>query len=114
MEEHLNKAVQIQKEIEALTEKIYVELEKVKELSRKTEEIPPEIPAEEKKEDKEKASYQVISGEEPLSFSFSPESAGLYLLEARGEDSRGNKILTGSSFYVSGKGYGFWEKRKDN
>jgi hypothetical protein len=66
------------------------------------------------KEDKEKASYQIISGEEPLSFSFSPESAGLYLLEARGEDSRGNKILTGSSFYVSGKGYSLWEKRKDD
>ncbi|GAH08497.1 unnamed protein product, partial [marine sediment metagenome] len=55
-----------------------------------------------------------ISGEEPLSFSFSPESAGLYLLEARGEDSRGNKILTGSSFYASGKGYDLWEKRKDD
>jgi hypothetical protein len=50
MEEHLNKAVQIQKEIEELTEKIYEELEKVKELSRKTEEIPLEIPEEEKEE----------------------------------------------------------------
>ncbi|MFQ5834570.1 MAG: Ig-like domain-containing protein [bacterium] len=67
-----------------------------------------------KKEDKEKATYQMISGAKPLSFSFSPESAGLYLLEARGEDSRGNKILTGSYFYASGKGYGFWEKRKDD
>lgn len=67
-----------------------------------------------KKEDKEKASYQMISGAEPLSFSFSPESAGLYLVEAKGEDSRGNRILSGSSFYVSGKGYGFWEKRKDD
>ena len=67
-----------------------------------------------KKEDKEKAFYQIISGEEPLSFSFSPESAGLYLLEARGGDSRGNKILTGSSFYASGKGYDLWEKRKDD
>jgi len=66
-----------------------------------------------KKEDKEKATYQMVSGEKPLSFSFSPESAGLYLLEAKGEDSRGNKILSGSYFYVSGKGYGFWEKRKD-
>jgi len=67
-----------------------------------------------KKEDKEKASYQMISGAEPLSFSFSPESAGLYFVEAKGEDSRGNKVLSGSSFYVSGKGYGFWEKRKDD
>jgi len=53
MEEHLNKAVQIQKEIEELTEKIYEELEKVKELSRKTEEIPLEIPEEEKEEEVE-------------------------------------------------------------
>jgi hypothetical protein len=67
-----------------------------------------------KKEDKEKASYQIISGAEPLSFSFSPESAGLYLLEAQGEDSRGNKILTGSFLYVSGKGYSLWEERKDD
>ena len=67
-----------------------------------------------KKEDKEKASYQVISGSEPLSFSFSPESAGLYLVEAKGEDSRGNKVLSGSSFYVSGKEYGFWEEREDD
>lgn len=67
-----------------------------------------------KKEDKEKASYQMISGAEPLSFSFSPESAGLYLVEAKGEDSRGNNILSGSSFYVSGEGYGFWEQRKDD
>ncbi len=67
-----------------------------------------------KKEDKEKASYQMISGAEPLSFSFSPESAGFYLVEAKGEDSRGNKVLSGSSFYVSGKGYGFWEKREDD
>lgn len=67
-----------------------------------------------KKEDKEKASFQIISGSEPLSFSFSPESAGLYLVEARGEDSRGNRILSGSSFYVSGKEYAFWEKREDD
>jgi len=67
-----------------------------------------------KKEDQEKASYQIISGAEPLSLSFSPQSAGLYLLQVTGQDSRGNKILTGSSFYVSGKGYGFWEKRKDD
>ncbi len=67
-----------------------------------------------KKEDKEKASYKIISGVEPVSVSFSPESAGLYLLQARGQDPRGNKILTGSSLYVSGKGYGFWEKRKDD
>ncbi|MEA3485406.1 MAG: alpha-2-macroglobulin family protein, partial [Candidatus Aerophobetes bacterium] len=67
-----------------------------------------------KKEDKEKASYRIISGKRPVSFSFSPESAGLYLLEARGEDCRGNKILSGSYFYVSGKGYASWEKRKDD
>ena len=67
-----------------------------------------------KKEDKEKASYQIISGEKPVSFSFSPESAGLYLLEARGEDSQGNKIISGSYFYASGKGYVFWGKRKDD
>ncbi|TET27172.1 hypothetical protein E3J68_04560, partial [Candidatus Aerophobetes bacterium] len=67
-----------------------------------------------KKEDKEKASYQMISGSEPLSCSFSPESAGLYLVEVKGEDSRGNKILSGCSFYVSGKEYGFWEKREDD
>ncbi|MFQ6066288.1 MAG: MG2 domain-containing protein, partial [bacterium] len=67
-----------------------------------------------RKEDKKKASYHIISGAEPVSVSFSPESAGLYLLEARSRDFRGNKILTGASFYVSGKGYGFWEKRKDD
>ena len=66
------------------------------------------------KEDKEKASYELISGSKPQSFSFSPEDAGLYLLQARGQDSRGNEILTGASFYASGKGYGFWEKRKDD
>ena len=67
-----------------------------------------------KKEDKEKASFQIISGEKPVSFSFSPESAGLYLLEAKGEDSRGNKIIGGSYFYVSGKDYASWERRKDD
>jgi len=66
------------------------------------------------KEDKEKAFYQIISGAEPVSFSFSPESAGLYLLQAQGEDSQGNKILTGSYFYVSGKEYISWEKRNDD
>ena len=67
-----------------------------------------------KKEDKEKASYQITSQEKPTLCSFSPESTGLYLLEARGEDSRGNKILSGSYFYVSGKAYSFWKRRDDD
>ena len=66
------------------------------------------------KEDKEKASWQLISGAVPLSFSFIPEDAGLYLIEATGQDSRQNVILTGTSFYASGKGYTFWEERKDD
>jgi hypothetical protein len=53
IEEHLSKAVELHKEIEALTGKILEELEKVKELSQKTEEIAPEFP-EKKEEEKEK------------------------------------------------------------
>jgi len=67
-----------------------------------------------KKEDKEKASYQIISGEKPIFCSFSPESAGLYLLKVTGDDSLGNKILSGGYFYVSGKGRVSWEKRDDD
>jgi hypothetical protein len=67
-----------------------------------------------KKEDKKKAAWDLISGSKPLTFSFTPEDAGLYLLVARGGDSRGNEILTGASFYASGKGEGLWEKREDD
>jgi hypothetical protein len=53
MEEHLKKAAQIQKEIEALTEKVNEELEKMRELSRKAEEIPLDMTEEEEKEEAE-------------------------------------------------------------
>ncbi len=76
MEEHLNKAVQIQKKIEALTEKIYEELEKVKELSRKTEEIATEIPEEEKKEEVEFSEIMEETPDVKIPEAEAPEAEG--------------------------------------
>ena len=50
IEEHLNRAVQLQKELESLVEKIRTEIEEVKTLSQKAEEAQPEVFEEEKKE----------------------------------------------------------------
>ena len=50
IEEHLNKAVQLQKELESLAEKIRAEIDEVKTLSLRAEEAQPEILEEEKKE----------------------------------------------------------------
>ena len=49
IEEHLSRAMQLQKEVESLADKIRDELEKLKALSLKAEEVPPEIPVEEKR-----------------------------------------------------------------
>lgn len=79
IEEHLNKAVQIQKEIEALTQKIYEEIEKVKELSQKGEEMPFETQEEEKVEAAEVPEVKEEAAEAEIPEAEPPEAEGAEL-----------------------------------
>lgn len=63
IEEHLSKAIQLQKEVESLADKIRDELEKVKALSLKAEEVSPEVPAEEKREVKGMPEVEIEASE---------------------------------------------------
>ena len=66
------------------------------------------------KEDQEVTSQAVQTKNEPINVAFKPEKSGLYFLYAEGKDSRGNKITTTTSFYVTGKDYVPWERRDDD
>ncbi len=73
IEEHLSRAVELHKEIESLTGKILKELEKVKELSQKTEKIAPEFPEEKEKEVEEIPEIKVQAPEEEVPEAKEPE-----------------------------------------
>lgn len=66
------------------------------------------------KEDTEVATLNIQSKKDPQLISFIPENSGFYLLRAEGEDNRGNKITTTTSFYATGKDYIPWERKDDD
>lgn len=66
------------------------------------------------KKDTEIDSRFIQTKNEPQKISFLPEKSGFYLLRAEGKDSRGNKIMTTTYCYVTGKDYTPWERRDDD
>ncbi len=77
IEEHLNKAVQLQKEVDSLVEKIRTEIEQVKSLGQKAEEAPPEVFEEEKKESVEIPEVEEVAPEPAAPEEEAPEEEGL-------------------------------------
>ncbi|MBI5474170.1 MAG: hypothetical protein HY961_17685, partial [Ignavibacteriae bacterium] len=43
-----------------------------------------------------------------------PKQSGLYIIEARSQDARGNEIITDTYFYASGSDYVAWERTDDD
>jgi len=75
IEEHLNRAVQLQKELESLVEKIRTEIEEVKTLSQKAEGAQPEVFEEEKKEAGEILEIEEVTPEVEIPEEAAPEPA---------------------------------------
>lgn len=75
IEEHLNRAVQLQKELESLVEKIRTEIEEVKTLSQKAEAAQPEVLEEEKKEAVEILEVEEVAPEVEIPEEAAPEPA---------------------------------------
>jgi len=66
------------------------------------------------KTDKNLESFDVKSKKEAHVLEFKPKKSGLYVIKAIGTDSRGNDIITESTFYVSGSDYVAWERFDDD
>jgi alpha-2-macroglobulin len=66
------------------------------------------------KEDTEVTRGSVTSVKGPISLSYRPEKAGLYILAAESRDARGNPISTSAFFYVTGGDYVSWDRRDDD
>lgn len=66
------------------------------------------------KKDEKAGEFDIKSNSTQASIDFSPDKAGYYVVKAYGVDRRQNKILTETSFYVSGSDYVAWPRQEDN
>jgi len=57
---------------------------------------------------------EVSTDIKPVRMEFIPEKPGQYFVRCTGRDTRGNKVLTSFSFWVSGRGYVSWMRRDDD
>ena len=60
------------------------------------------------------ATSQVISSLDPIEQSHIPRQSGLYIIETKCRDARGNEITTDTYFYASGSDYVAWERTDDD
>lgn len=64
--------------------------------------------------DTEISAQNIQTKKESQKVTFLPEKSGFYILQAEGYDSRDNKIMTTTYFYVTGKDYVPWHRRDDD
>lgn len=57
---------------------------------------------------------KVRSSTSPVRFQMTPPKAGFYVVRARTRDSKGNDIVSESSFYATGGDYVAWERQEDD
>ncbi len=57
------------------------------------------------------ASGTILSAAEPRPVEWTPDRPGFYLFEARARDEAGRATRAATSFYVTGKGEAWWERR---
>ncbi len=60
------------------------------------------------------AAATLQSADEPVSTVFAANGGGEYALLVEGHDSRGNRLLAGTSFYLFGPGYTPWRMDREN
>ncbi|MBX2802630.1 MAG: Ig-like domain-containing protein [Myxococcales bacterium] len=66
------------------------------------------------KSDEEVMSKGLTSGSSGSSVTFTPKTAGYYVLEVRSRDDAGNEVVSADSVYVVGSGFVGWGRRDDN
>jgi uncharacterized protein YfaS (alpha-2-macroglobulin family) len=59
-------------------------------------------------------SFNFVSSKKPYEFRNRPDKSGYYILDMSATDSRGNRLRSGTYFYVTGEDYTAWERTDDD